>query len=147
MARWNVSTKNSLDSFDHTAIEISPTGAATYSGPNMHKIHFANLQLVSLPSNALWDSNPLSSPGRENPQNSLPSTHGYSVVRRHGMRLIPISREQFVDQVNKPIVTSAQIQITSRVNGSGCPLGTFVSGYPAKRSVPGTWVHSKFLDK
>ncbi len=35
MARWNVSIKNSLDSYDHTAIKISPTGAATFSGPNM----------------------------------------------------------------------------------------------------------------
>ncbi len=34
-ARRNVSIKNSLDSYDHTAIEISPTGAATFSGPNM----------------------------------------------------------------------------------------------------------------
>ncbi len=35
MARWNVSIKNSLDSYDHTAIKISLTGAATFSGPNM----------------------------------------------------------------------------------------------------------------
>ncbi len=35
MARWNVSIKNSLNSYDHTAIKISPTGAATFSGPNM----------------------------------------------------------------------------------------------------------------
>ncbi len=32
MARCNASTKNSSDSFDHTAIEISLTGAASYSG-------------------------------------------------------------------------------------------------------------------
>ncbi len=78
MARWNASTKNSLDSFDHTATEISLTGAASYSGPNMRKILSTNLPLESHPSSAPWDSNLLYSPGQENPQNSLPLIHGYT---------------------------------------------------------------------
>ncbi len=86
-------------------------------------------------------------PGQENPRNSLPSIMANSVVRRHGMRLIRIFREQSVDQVIKPIVIDAAIQITSQVNGFGCPLGTSASGYPARSSVPGTWVHSRSLDK
>ncbi len=66
-------------------------------------------------------------------------------MRKLGTRLIPISKEQFVDQVNQPIVAGAPTLITSRVNGSGCPLGTFVSVYPARSSVPGTLGPFKIL--
>ncbi len=81
MDRWNASTKSSLDSFDHTAIEISLTGAASYSGLNMHKILSTSRPLGSHPSSAPWVFNLLYFPGQENLQNSLPSIHGYNVVR------------------------------------------------------------------
>ncbi len=147
MDKLNASIKSLPDSYAHTATAISQTGAVTYSGPNTHKIHSTNLPPESPLFNVFWDFNHRCSPGQGNHLNSPPLTLGYNAVRRFGMRLTHTFREQFSEHRNKPIVTVVPIQITNQANGFGCPLGTFVSDYPARSSVPGTWIHSKSLDK
>ncbi len=133
--RWNASTKNSPDSFDHTAIEISLTGAASYSGPNMRKILSTSRPLGSHPSSAPG-FNLLYFPGQEN----LRTPCRQFMVQRSEATWNEAHthfREQSVDQVIKPIVIDASIQITSQVNGFGCPLGTSLR-LPCKKLSPGS---------
>ncbi len=68
-------------------------------------------------------------------------------ARRPGMRLMSTFSGPFDTPGNRLIVGGGLIPTTVPANGSGYLPVIFVSGFPARSSVPGTWVPSKSLER